>query len=99
MRLNSLWIKLVRILDFYEIDYYYSRWKFNSKSVYWIGHRMGLIRRWQKKVVSTFRKMKPVTNVLKIFTAVIYKYLKKANKFVHGRPFRPILMFASKAAD
>ncbi len=34
---------------------------------------------------------------IKLFTAVIYGFLKKDREFVPGKPFQPSLVFASKA--
>jgi hypothetical protein len=36
-------------------------------------------------------------NVIKLFTAVSYNFLKEARAFVPGKPFQPSLMFAGKA--
>ncbi len=37
------------------------------------------------------------TNVIKLFTAVIYNCSQYASVFIPGRPFQPRLMFSCKA--
>jgi hypothetical protein len=39
----------------------------------------------------------PRANVMKHFTAVIYKWAKEARVFVLGEPFHPSLVFVRKA--
>ncbi len=39
----------------------------------------------------------PGTDPIKLFTAVIYEFSKKARVFVPGKPLHPSLMFAGKA--
>jgi hypothetical protein len=42
-----------------------------------------------------FMRLRPVANVIKLFTAVSYVY--SARGFVPGKPFQPSLMFTGKA--
>jgi hypothetical protein len=47
--------------------------------------------------MKSFIKLTPRQNVIKLFTAVIYKCLQYARVFFPGKPFQPSLMFFDKA--
>jgi hypothetical protein len=38
----------------------------------------------------------PKANPIKLFTAIIYEFLKYAEVLVLGKPFQPILLFVGK---
>ncbi len=44
----------------------------------------------------SFIKLGPGVNLIKLFTAVIYKCLQLAREVVHGKPFQSCLLFAGK---
>ncbi len=41
--------------------------------------------------------LSPGANIIKLFSAVIYKFLKYVIVLVRGKPFQPVAMFAGKA--
>ncbi len=47
--------------------------------------------------VKSVKVQPPRANIIKHFTTVIYQRAKQAGVFVSARPFRPIVMFSSKA--